>query len=89
MPIDLIPVDSSQISHVGHDAETNTLAIQFKSKGGPGSVYHYQNVDAKKFEALLGADSIWRHFGTEIKAKVDDHPFTKIEPKKDEEENGG
>ena len=48
--IDLIPVESSQIAAIGHDADTNTLAVQFKAKGGPGSIYHYSGVDAKTFE---------------------------------------
>ena len=83
--IDLIPVDSTQIHAIGHDAATNTLAIQFMSKGKPGNVYEYANVPAKKFEAMLAAESIGKFFGAEIKAKVDDHPFTKIEPVKAEE----
>ena len=85
MDIPLTEVESSQIHALGHDAETNTLAVQFKSKGGPGNVYHYSNVPVEKFEAMLSADSIGRHFGSEIKGKVDDHPFTKIEPVKAEE----
>ena len=88
MAIDLTEVESSQIHAIGHDAATNTLAIQFKSRGKPGNVYEYANVPAKKFEAMLAAESIGTFFGNEIKAKVDDHPFTKIEPEKTEEEGG-
>ena len=79
--IDLVPVESSQLAAVGHDAETNTLRVQFKS----GATYDYSGVAAEKFEAMLAADSLGKFFGSEIKAKVDDHPFTKIEPVKAEE----
>lgn len=53
--ITLNPVESSQIHAIGHDPATNTLAIQFKSKGGAGSVYHYQNFDSAAFDAFNGA----------------------------------
>lgn len=36
--IEMIPVSSSQLHAIGHDAATNTLAIQFKSKAGAESV---------------------------------------------------
>ena len=74
----LMPVESSQIHAVGHDPETNTLAIQFKSKTGPGSVYHYQNISADKYTALVSADSIGKHFGAHIKPHTTIHPFKKI-----------
>ena len=86
--IALTEVESSQIHAIGHAPETNTLAVQFKSKGGPGNVYHYANVDAEKFGRFRNADSIGRFFGAEIKPYVDAHPFTKIEPEKTEESEG-
>ena len=82
--IDLAPVRSSQIHAIGHDAATNTLAIQFRAKAGPGSTYHYANVTATQFEEFLGAESIGAHFGAHFK-KNDAHPFTKIVPETKDE----
>jgi hypothetical protein len=39
--ITLKPCVSSQIHAHGFCPDTNTLEIQFKSKGGPGSRYQY------------------------------------------------
>jgi hypothetical protein len=83
--IELTPVESSQIHAIGHDPETNTLAIQFKGKNGPGSVYHYENFPADKFEQFKGAESIGRYFGANIKPATDAHPFTRQPDKKEEE----
>ena len=49
--IALSPVKSSQIAAIGHDPITNTMAIQFASKTGAGSVYHYEGFDVKAFDA--------------------------------------
>lgn len=76
--IDLQPVESSQIAAIGHNPETNTLAIQFKKKDGPGSVYHYANFTADDFAAFKGAESIGSHFGQHIKPATEKHPFTKV-----------
>lgn len=82
--IPLIPVESSQLEAVGHDGESNTLAIQFKSKTGPGSTYHYSNVPPKVFEGLLGAESAGKFFGEHIKPHKEKYPFVKL-PKKETE----
>ncbi|MDB5988888.1 MAG: hypothetical protein JWQ10_291 [Herbaspirillum sp.] len=71
-------VESSQITAIGHDAETNTLAIQFPSKSGSGSVYHYQNVTADQFAAFKNAESIGSHFGKNIKPFADRFPYVKV-----------
>lgn len=76
--IALNAVDSSQIHAIGHHPETNTLAIQFKSKGGPGSVYHYQNFTAEHFAEFKNAESIGSHFGKAIKPNADKHPYVKV-----------
>lgn len=78
--IPMMPVESSQIAAIGHDAPTSTLAIQFKNKSGPGSVYHYQNFTADLFAAFAGAESIGSHFGKNIKPFVEKFPFEKIDP---------
>lgn len=77
-PIVMTAVKSSQIAAIGHDPETDTLAIQFTGKDGPGSVYHYKNIDVEKFEALKNAESIGIHFGKYIKNAADRHPFLKV-----------
>lgn len=79
-PIPLMSVESSQIAAIGHDSARNVLAIQFKSKSGPGSVYHYQNFTADLFAAFAGAESIGSHFGKHIKPFAEQFPFVKIDP---------
>ncbi|MCD9096152.1 KTSC domain-containing protein [Luteimonas fraxinea] len=81
--IALIDVDSSQIHSIGHDPETNTLAIRFtkgyRENRGPGALYHYANVDAEAFAALRDAESIGKHFGQHIKPFQLRHPYTRID----------
>ncbi len=85
MSIEMSAVESSQIAAIGHDPETNTLAIQFKNKGGPGATYHYDNVDVELFDRFRNADSKGTFFGKEIKADAKAYPFTRIaEPPKAE-----
>jgi len=77
--IAMTPVTSSQIESIGHDAETNTLAIRFKnSKGGAGSLYHYDNFTAADFAAFRGAESTGKHFGAHVKSQAGKHPFRKV-----------
>lgn len=77
--ITLTRVESSQIYAIGHDAATNTLAVQFKNKAGePTSIYHYANFTAEQFELFKAAESIGSHFGKHIKMAVDAHPFQKV-----------
>jgi hypothetical protein len=79
-PIAMQSVESSQLSKIGHDPETSTLAIRFKNwKGEETSLYHYANVDADTFAAFLAAESKGRHFGQHIKPATDRFPFTRIE----------
>lgn len=73
-------VESSQINAIGHDAETDTLTIQFKNwKGEPSTTYHYQNFTADDFESFKNAESIGRHFNQNIKNDPDKYPYKKIE----------
>jgi hypothetical protein len=87
--ITLTDVESSQIHSIGHDAETNTLAIRFTRgygpKRGPGSLYHYQNFTRQDFEAFAGAESLGKHFGAHIKNEVVKYPFEKIVETSDEQ----
>ncbi len=81
--ITMQPVDSSQLVAIGHDPETNTLAIRFFSGWGEkkriGSLYHYQNFTAEDFAAFRDAESKGKHFGANIKPFAEKYPYTKIE----------
>ncbi len=78
-PITMIPVESSQITHIGHDTATNTMAVKFKGYGGKdGSTYHYEGVTPEQFDAFLKAESIGSHFGKNFKSNAA-HPYRKIE----------
>ena len=72
-------VESSQIHSIGHDAETNTLAIRFKSKSGTGSLYHYSNFSVADMEAFRAAESKGSHFGKFIKPEKEKYPFVRVD----------
>lgn len=72
------PVMSSQIHSIGHDPETDTLAIRFKAKVGPGSLYHYAGFTADDFAKFQAAESKGCHFRDHIKVAVAKHPFRKV-----------
>ena len=59
-------VDSSNINEVGYEAETKTLQVQFKNCG----VFNYPGVDPKEYVALLGAESVGKHFHANIRADL-------------------
>ncbi len=76
--ITLTAVKSSQLHAIGHDPATNTLAIQFKCKNGPGSVYHYANFTAEHFAEFQAAESKGSHFKRAIKPATEQHPYVKV-----------
>lgn len=80
--IDLFDVQSSQIHSIGHDADSNTLAIRFTrgygDKRGPGSLYHYANFSAEEFQAFKEAESLGKHFGAYIKPFPEKYPYHKV-----------
>ena len=78
--IPMAPVNSSQVSAIGHCPVTNVLAVKFTR--GPGHTYHYPNVTAEQHKAFVGAESIGVHFGTHIK----NLPFLKYEAVKESDE---
>lgn len=77
---DLLPVESTQLAAIGHDAETNTLYIQFKARPDEveGSIYSYQNVTPELFDDFRRARSIGSFFYNNIKPEVAKYPYTKI-----------
>lgn len=58
-------VDSSNIQAVGHDPQSNTLSVQFRS----GAIYHYPGVTAEQHQAFLGADSLGSHFHKHFRSR--------------------
>lgn len=79
--ITMTPVESSQIHSIGHDPATNTLAIRFKGKNGPGSLYHYPGFTTEQFAAFQKAESKGKHFGAHIRGNAK-HPHSKINEEK-------
>ncbi|NYT68762.1 KTSC domain-containing protein [Pusillimonas noertemannii] len=78
-PIIMDSVESSQIAAIGHDPETNTLAVKFPAnKRGISSVYHYANFDAAQFEAFKQAESKGSYFGQNIKRNVEAFPYENV-----------
>ncbi len=71
-PIALQPVESHQIGAIGYDADTQTLAVQFKR--GALAIYHYPNVTPETWAAFQAAESKGTFFGAHIKAL----PFEKF-----------
>lgn len=78
--ITLTPVESSQLHSIGHDRDSNTLAIRFRGKQGqPGALYHYGNFTAEDFDALVAAPSLGSHFIRNIKPKTEQFPCERID----------
>lgn len=65
--MNLEPVDSSFISAIGHDPETDTLHVQMTN----GKTYTYAGVDRQQHAELLKAKSIGQHFGRHIRAQYE------------------
>ena len=85
--ITLVPCESSQIAATAYDAESKTLAIQFKAKGGgAGNIYHYSNVPPELAAEFDKAESKGKFFGSRIKGWFD---YEKIEPERDEPDSLG
>jgi hypothetical protein len=67
MTITRTPVDSSNVASLGHDPDSETMHVEFKS----GKVYEYSGVDADTFDKLLTAPSVGSHFAKHIRSKYD------------------
>lgn len=85
MEIELKEVQSSNITHIGYDAATQTLIVKFKGSGK----YSYAPVPQEKFDALMLAESKGKYFAAEIRSAKDGdgkplHLATKIEEKAEE-----
>jgi len=77
------PINSSLISHAGHDKATGTLCIFFKQKDGKRSKpYHYPCTE-EQYAHFRAAPSQGSHFEKHIR-KNPSMPHTKIEETADE-----
>jgi hypothetical protein len=65
-------VKSSQIHAIGYDPETKKLHITFlaRDRVTPGATYEYDDITPEQHTALVGAESIGRHFGLHIKGNA-------------------
>lgn len=87
MPIELHPIESSLISHVGYDPQAHLLHIRFATKNfSVGSLYEYANVNPAIYEAACthistrtGELSFGQYFQQEIKPNDKRYPFRKLE----------
>ena len=85
LDIPLVKCDSSQLNAVGYDADSQTLAIEFKNwKGEPTSLYHYSGVTQEQFDAFNTAESKGRHLGQFIKPFPEQFPFVKIRDRRED-----
>jgi hypothetical protein len=66
-------VDSSVISAIGYDVESQVLEVEFRSK----RVYRYARVPPEAVEALLTAKSIGSYFNRRIKPRYPTAPAKK------------
>lgn len=53
--MEMVAVDSSNISQIGYDADNAVLRIEFKKDN---SAYEYYNVPQYEFDALMSAESV-------------------------------
>lgn len=70
LPIPMTQCSSSQIESTGYDPTIKTLAIQFRKKGGSGSIYYYGNVTPEIAEEFSKAESKGKFFGERIKGQA-------------------
>ena len=56
-------VQSSNIESLGYDAERKVLEVKFRS----GSLYQYEGVEQKVYDALLNAPSPTQYLNSSIK----------------------
>lgn len=63
--MEMQPVDSSNLAAIGYDANTHTLAIEFKS----GGTYEYYDVEESVYEGLRTASSHGQYFQSNIRGR--------------------
>lgn len=65
------PVKSGAIAAIGHDGDV--LEVEFHS----GKVYRHAQFSVEDLDALLGAESLGRHYNTMVRGKYE---HTLVEP---------
>lgn len=60
-----VSVDSSMITSIGHDPDTNTLSVKFKN----GKTYNYDGVPADVHQSLMDSSSVGKFLNSHIKGK--------------------
>jgi KTSC domain-containing protein len=63
--ITMTPIESSNIAATGYDADTRTLAVQFKN----GGLYHYHDVPAEIAGGFGEAESRGQFFQNAIRGQ--------------------
>lgn len=63
MSVEMQPVNSSMVSHVGYEPETSTLHVTYHG----GRTYQHPGVPQAKFDALMSSSSIGKYLNTQIK----------------------
>jgi len=76
--IKLTPVKSNKLAAIGYDAARQVLAVQFFSKGQPGSVYHYANFSSDDWAVFAYAESHGKHFIAHIQSQKEKYPYTNM-----------
>lgn len=61
--IEMRPVTSSNVSKIGHDEDSKTLAVEFND----GSVYHYENVPKDVYDDILASKSVGKYIHSAVK----------------------
>lgn len=63
--MDMKPVNSSAIAAIGHDPQTRTTSIQFRS--GP-KIYEFPDMSLEDHAAFAGAESLGKHYHAHVKS---------------------
>ena len=61
--LDFLPIQSSQIKEIAHDACSNTLFVKFKNN----RLYSYRPVDKEKYQEFKDAESQGAYFHKNLK----------------------
>lgn len=72
--MDLVPVQSTNLSHIGYDPDTMTMQIQFRS----GGLYAYANVEPDTYNAMMSSGDPGRYFAEIIKPQRMRYVFTRV-----------
>lgn len=71
-------VSDPGIHALGHDEAASRLAIQFKRRGAPGSLYYYENVPREEYVRLASAVDLYAYFAANIRNNPVKFPYQKI-----------